>query len=172
MLMNNEQSNNAVWLWMIGIISVIALILAWMAYNRSGENLTTQIEQEGEQIATETGEAANKIGNSVEQTVDNTITAADRTLARAEARAELLAIEAELEVEENYDEAVAKVQSVRADLRNTYANAEASVKAEWREIDTELEQLEQSLRSNSANALETLAGLIILLEEDVRTDEE
>jgi len=159
--MVNQQSNNAGLILAIGIISVVALILAWMAYNRAGTDLSTQIEQGTEEVAVET-----------EQAFETAVNRTDAALARAEARADLIALRAELAAEQNYAEAVAEVQMVRTNLRNAYQNAEVTVQAEWRELDRELEQLEQSLRENSADSLETLSGLILLLEQDVRTDEQ
>lgn len=169
--MNNQSSNFGLVL-LIGVISVTALILAWVAYNRSGENLTMELQQGAQEVAEETEQETRELGSAVEETVDRTMTSAEATLARAEARAELLAIEAEFEAEENYEDALEEVRSVRADLRIAYQNAEGEIREQWREVDQELESLGQSLRAESADALETLAGLILLLEADVRTDEE
>lgn len=155
----NPQTGSAA-LWIIGAISIVALILAWAAYNRSGVDLTEQIEQEVEQAA-----------NEIEMTTEAAITDAELAVERAEARAELLAIQAELEAEENYAEALNEVQEVRADLAETYSAASLEARQEFREIDAELEAAEQSVRNESGDALEVLGGAILLLEEDVRTDE-
>ncbi len=167
-----NQSTNTGWIWFVGIISIVALVLAWMAYNRAGENLSTQVEQVGDELAMEAEQATNQLGSAVEQNTDQVVSSTEAALARAEARAELLALEAELEVEANYQAAVAQVEQVRLDLRNTYQNAEGEVRAQWQEVDQELSDLESSLRTESADALEVLGGLILMLEADVRTDEQ
>ncbi|HMA78181.1 MAG TPA: hypothetical protein VKP88_03485 [Candidatus Paceibacterota bacterium] len=158
--MDNQHTNNTGWIWLVGVFSVAALVLAWAAYNRAGENLSTEIQQQTEELAVD-----------AEQTAETVWDETQATLVRAEARAELLAIQAELEAEANYAAAVAQVRDVRTDLRAAYENAEVAAQVEWRELDTELEQLEQALRANSADTLELLGGLILMLETDVRTDE-
>ncbi len=52
------------------VIAIAALTLAWLAYNRAGEDLENQVGQGLEQAADETGEAAQEASDSVEQTVD------------------------------------------------------------------------------------------------------
>jgi len=170
--MNDSQSGTQAMIWVVGIISIAALALAWVAYNRSGENLTTNLQQEADELALETEQAANEFGSAVAATTNNALNSIDETLARTEARAEILATQAELEAEENYESALASVQSVRADLRQTYNQAEGQAVARFEELDRELDQLEQSIRSESADALEVMAGLVLMLEADVRTDEE
>jgi hypothetical protein len=169
--MDGEQSNKMGWIWVVGIISVIALVLAWMAYDRSGENLTTQIQQEATELVEETEQSISETGNNIKRTAETTQDEAQIRLARAEARAELIALQTEIEAEQNYTETVDRVERVQTNLRSAYQNAETSTQAEWREIDNNLEKLKQSLRSNSADALETARGLILILEDDVRMEE-
>ena len=164
----DNRSNNNTMIWIVGIISIIALVLAWTAFNRSGENVLTEVEQGADEAMME----ANQLGNQVEQTGSEVVTEAELALARAEARADLIAIEAELEAEQNYAEAVAEVQAVRTDLADAYSQTELEARQNWQEFDQELAQAEESLRTNSADALETLGGLILILEADVRTDQE
>jgi len=170
--MEQNQSNNTVLMWVIGIISVVALVLAWTAYNRAGENLTTQIERETGELAAETGQSVDQLGNEIGSAADSAMTATQNSAARVQARAELLAMQAELAAEENYAAATEQVRDLRADLDQTYANTTGAAQMQWQELDAELEQLEQSVRTESADALEMFGGLVLMLEEDVRTDEE
>jgi len=170
--MNNSHSNNTGLMWVIGIISLIAIVLAWMAFNRSGTDVTTAVEREASELAQETEDNLDALGNEIVTTTTNTWDAGAEALARAEARANLAALQVELEVEEDYDAALAGIQGVRADLRATYNQAEGAVQRNWQELDRELEQAEQSIRTESADALEVLAGAILLLEDDVRTEDQ
>lgn len=52
------------------ILSIIALGLAWLAYNRAGEDLGTQVRQGVEQTAEEAGEAVQEGSDEVEQAID------------------------------------------------------------------------------------------------------
>jgi hypothetical protein len=52
------------------VIAVAALVLAWAAYNRAGEDLENQIGQGIEQTAEQAGEAVQEGTDSVEQAVD------------------------------------------------------------------------------------------------------
>jgi len=170
--MERNQTDNTAMMWVIGIISIVALVLAWAAYNRAGENLTAQIERETGELAAETGQAVDQLGGEIESAAGSAMTATQNSAARVQARAELLAMQAELEAEENYAAAAQRVQDLRADLDRTYANTTGAAQMQWQELDAELEQLEQSVRTESADALEMFGGLVLMLEEDVRTDEE
>jgi len=114
-------------MWVIGIISLIAIVLAWMAFNRSGSDVTTVAEREASELAQETENNLDALGNEIVTTTTNTWDAGAEVLARAEARANLAALQVELEVEEDYDAALAGIQGVRADLRATYNQAEGAV---------------------------------------------
>lgn len=170
--MEQNQSNNTGLILVIGIISLVALVLAWTAYNRSGEDVTAQVEQGVAELAMETQQNTNEVENEIEMATSEVVGATQDVLIRAEARAELVTLQAELEAEENYMEAATEVAQLRAELNDTYQNATGEVQMQWQELDQGLEQFEQSARTESADALEVLGGLIIMLEADVRTDQE
>lgn len=168
--MEPKQQTNSGLIIFVGLVAVIALILAWVAYNRSGQDViptTTQsVEEAGNEI-----ESTAEVGSQViEREAEELATDAELAAARIEARAELLAIEAELEVEENYAEAAAAVADVRADLAQQYANASQEVQMEWLELEQDMRELEAELRAGTASALDGLADIILRLEADARTD--
>jgi hypothetical protein len=170
--MNNSHSNNTGLMWVIGIISLIAIVLAWMAFNRSGTDVSTVVEREAGELEQETEDNLDALGNEIVTTTTNTWDAGAEALARADARANLAALQVEFEVEEDYDAALAGIQGVRADLRATYNQAEGAVQRNWQALDQELERAEQSIRTESADALEIVGGAILLLEDDVRTEDQ
>lgn len=140
----------------VAVVAVAALVIAWLAFNRSGDNLSTELQDTSnaavEQVQLETNQAADE---------------AELALARAEARAELVAIEAELEAEENYAEAAAALDEVQADLAASYENASVNAQTEWQEIQDDFSELGRELREGTATSLEVLAGLILQLETEV-----
>jgi F0F1-type ATP synthase membrane subunit b/b' len=168
--MNESQTNQNGVMWVIAIVVILALIIGWMAFNRSGDNLSTEISQEGSELGTETRENYNDVGNNIENSINSVSESAQDLQARAEVRTELLALQTRLSVEEGYDAAADEVKDIRANLAATYEGVEDSAKQNWQQLDIELDQLEQSIRTNSADALETLAGFMLNLEADVRVD--
>lgn len=50
--------------WLALVISAIALIVGWMAYNRTGEDLEERIQRGVEQSLRATGEAANNAADA------------------------------------------------------------------------------------------------------------
>lgn len=156
---NTQRNTNSAMITIVGIIAVAALIIAWAAFNRSGEDLIPTVAQEVEEV-----------GDEIEETAEEAADEAELLAARAEARAELLALEARLEVEENYEEAAAEVEEIQDDLDRAYENASAEARQEYRELEAELSDLEQGLRDGTGDVLELFAGIALLLEDDVRVD--
>lgn len=144
-----QQNSNSLIAWIALIVAIIALVLGWMAFNRSGQDVVPAV-QEGAQEAQE----------------DAALLAA-----RTEARAELLALQTQIAAEEGYDEAAQQAAEIEADLETAYVNARLEASAEWQELQADFENLERELRDESADAAETVAGLIALLGQDLRTDE-
>lgn len=140
----------------IAVIAVAALIIAWMAFNRSGEDFSTEVTDA-------TQNAAVKVETGAEELAAETNVA----LARAEARAELMAIKAELEAEESYGEVVAAVDEIEADLAAAYENASVEAQTEWEELQAEFSELRTDLQAGAATSLEVMAGLILELEAEV-----
>lgn len=143
------------------IVGLIALVIAWAAYNRAGTDLEEQAVQETEEGIAEVEEGAETAAEETEQAA-----------ARAEARTELLAVRARVEADENYAEAVSEVNQIENRLAAAYEDAGEDARQEWAEMQEEFDQLEAGLRSGTANALELFAGLTLLLENEIRVDEE
>ncbi len=136
--------------WTALIISLLSLILAWSAFNRSGQDLSSEVAEDLRMARLEL----------------------QQDLAIVEARADLLALRAQIEAEEQYAETRAEVAEVRNDLRIAYLNAETEVQQEWREMDAALEDLENNLRDESADAVGSLTNALDAIERDIRTDED
>jgi len=159
MKLHYQQGSAAV--WGVGLLAVIALIIAWTAFNRSGQNVAPTVAEEGAEIA-----------NEAEQASEELIGETEVALARAEARADLLALEARIEAEEGLAEVAMEVNEIERALAQTYANASVDVQQEYAEIEASFQELENNLRAGTGDALETLAGLALLLEDEARSDPE
>ncbi|HEY0964226.1 MAG TPA: hypothetical protein VGE31_00310 [Candidatus Paceibacterota bacterium] len=166
---NKAGNSNAI---VIGVVALVIVLIAWWAFsNRAADDLTPgDVDQDT--ILGDPEEDGNDLINNATTSASRAATQAEIAAARAEARTELLAIQARLEAEENYDEAVAEVEAVEADLERTYANATGEVKQEWEETKAEFDKLEQNIRNGSATTLDVLAGLLLMFSSEVRTDEE
>ncbi len=147
------MNNKGIVAWVALGLGVVALILGWVAFNRSGSNLGDEIVQ-----------------NSRENTVELR-QEWRRDLASLEARARLLVLQAQLSANRNYSAASDEIQDIRNNLRSAYANASANAKNGWQQVDQSLESTENKLREGSADALDSLEQAIDRLQAEVRVDE-
>lgn len=156
----------------IGIVAVIALIIAWTAFNRSGEDVLPTVADEAGEAINEVEQAAENTGDAIAGAAAQAEAEVAQAAARVEARTELLALQAELEAEETVADAEAQVQEIENNLEAAYANASAEVRAEYADIQAGLQNLEDGLRDGTGDVLQTIGGLVLLLEDDVRTDDD
>jgi short-subunit dehydrogenase involved in D-alanine esterification of teichoic acids len=140
--------------WIALLVSLAAIGVAWLAYNRTGVNLTGDIQ------------------TSLEENTREFRAETRLALAKAEARARLLALRADLAARRNWDQAAQEVSEIRGNLNEAYRNAEMETSEEFRGMDTNLEGLERNIRNESAESLEGLQGLIENLQQNIRTDEQ
>ncbi len=146
-----RRTTNSTVAWLALIVAIIALLFAVAAFNRTNQHLVADDDNE--------------------VTEDTQESEVDVVAARREAADRLTSIRTEVETDKRYDEAADEVAEIRANLRETYADASADAQEEWRDMEPELEALEQQLRDKSADALGGLASLIRALAGEVRTDE-
>lgn len=142
------------------IVGVVALTIAWGAYNRAGTDLEDQSREEAKEALSQTSRDAQAIA-----------TATERTAKLLDARADLLAIRARVEANEEYSEVVSEVSELENRLRAEYEVADTAARQEWAEIQESFDRLEIGLRSETADVLELFAGLTLLLENEIRVDE-
>jgi len=165
-----QKNSNTGGIIIVAVVAVIALIIGWTAFNRSGEDVSTVVSEETNDVIDMTTRAGNDAINDVTGEINDATNAAERAAARAEARAELAAIEASVAVEENYEAAAAQVAEVRINLAQAYENTTGVVAQEYDKLVVELSQVEDSLRSGTGDVLEFFSGVLLLLEDDVRVD--
>ena len=118
------------------VLAILALILAWTAYRRTGGDLDGLIRDV-------TGGASGP--EAVEWRGE-----------LSEARTRLLAWRPKVEAEENLAQVRRDVTELRESLERTYENAGAGARETWREVDAELERLQARLREGGSDALESL----------------
>lgn len=167
-----EQKNtNSTGLIIFGIIAVAALILAWTAFNRTGEDLENMVAREVEEVYQNSAESVNQTAADAEQSVEEAQDDAVLLAARAEARAEMLAIEARVKAGESLDAVQADIQAVEDNLEQAYIDAEAEASAEWRDIQARFNNIQTGIRNGTADTLEFIGDSIFLLEDEVRVNE-
>ncbi|MEX2405062.1 MAG: hypothetical protein WD579_00495 [Candidatus Paceibacterota bacterium] len=66
-----EKKGNAL-AWLALIVGILALILAWSAYNRAGADLETQVDEQIEETVDETDNSAAAANADVEADTDTT----------------------------------------------------------------------------------------------------
>lgn len=120
------------------VISILALIFAWTAYNRAGVDLSTQVELQVEEERREV----------------------QRELAVAEARIRLASIRAEIAAEEFTEESADEIADVREELAEAYSDTTGEVREGWETMDQGLEVLELQIREGAAESLATLDDVV------------
>lgn len=121
------------------LVAIVALILSWAAYRRSGGDL-----KEVWRDATR-GAAGFRIGEDADQQAD---------LERARDR--LLGHRAEVAADRNLDQVRRDVAEIRARLERSFGSAGAVTRDRWRGLDGDLDRLETQLKEGSSKALATL----------------
>lgn len=148
-----EQNKISLLVWIPTIVSVIALIVAIAAYNKTGQTLRASVTSE---VTEETQDA---------------VQMAEIAAARANARADLILLRTQLAAGEVQEDVGSNITAIRKNLAQAYKDTSDIAQKQWQELDMQFEQLENETREESANALDTLEGLISNLEKDVRSDE-
>lgn len=137
------------------VLAVLALILAWMAYRRTGGDLETLLR-----APWEAGRATieGRSGDGSEAPAAESGEAGWRARL-AEARAKLLENRGEVEAERNLDQVRKDIENIRRDLRTSFDGASEVTQAtleRWRQVDAELERLQTQVRDGSNQAVDTL----------------
>jgi hypothetical protein len=161
---NQDKKQNSA-IIAVTIIAILVLVVAWYTFNSSGEDVIPTAANESQEVAQEVETAAE---------VKVTESAADARLAMAqvEAQAELAIIQARIEAGETYAEVAADLEEIQSNLEVAYANTSVEAQTDWAEAQRSFEYLEQVLRDDTGDALEYFAETSLLLEADVRVDEE
>ncbi len=120
------------------VISILALSIAVAAFNRSGEDLNTVIE------------------NEVDKSAENVKLAT----ARADARLRLISLRARVEAGEERDQVREEINEINTDLSNAYKEAGEEFNAEWNDINSAFEKLGESIRNETDDAADNLENLI------------
>jgi len=141
------------------ILSILALILAWAAFRRTGGELGTLWHDltlgMGERVHVTAGDGSDAVERQTE-------------LARAQTR--LLARRAEVAGERNLDQVRREVAEIRADLERSYRNASAGAKGHWRKLDADLEHLQAQLKEGGSKALDTLDSALAKIRDEAREE--
>jgi len=160
----NQNGNSGIII--VAVVAIIALIIGWTAFNRSGENVIptaqNQLEDAARVVDTQINEVSDDLGKAAE----------DMRLAsaRTTAQTELAALEVRAEADEDSEVIAQEIAEIRADLNTAYNGASAQARQEWTALSVSLTNLEEEVRSGTATALESFGELLISLGGDVRTD--
>jgi ElaB/YqjD/DUF883 family membrane-anchored ribosome-binding protein len=166
-----QKNSNSTLLAITGIIAILALILAWTAFNRTGQDLEDMVADQVEEAYNTSERAVVDGAQAIEDGTEELVDDATLLEARAEARAELIVIEARIEAGEEINEIQADLDAIETDLEQAYANAGQEATQEWNDLQIGLQNIEDGLRTGTAETLEFIGGTVLLLEDDVRYDD-
>ena len=154
----------------VGAVALVVALIGWWAYNKS--IIDRDLSPGDVDPDTVLGDDVNEAINNATSASSRTATDAEIAAARVKAKTDLLALKTRLEAEKESAEAIAAVENLESDLEKVYANATGEVEQEWEEMKVEFDLIEQGLRNGTADTANIFAGLILLFEDEVRTDEE
>jgi hypothetical protein len=123
--------------WLALLLAVLALMLAWGAYKRTG------------------GELRDLWGDV---TLDTS-----KGIDLSEVQARLQRRRAEVQGQRNLRQVSEDVAEIRANLERTYRDTGAGAREQWRELDAELERLQAQLKDGSSKAVDTLDSALAKL---------
>lgn len=148
---SNNYSRSAIIAWLAFIFSALALFLAIVAFNK------TEVRQNwtGERGATPIYEEV-----------------PDRVTTRLRARAELAALRARISANQTGDEIAQEVKVAREKIKAIYEDSGDELRGEAGQIDMDLQNIENAVRTNTAQGLQGLENLINRLEMNIRRDEQ
>jgi hypothetical protein len=79
-----------------------------------------------------------------------------------------MALQARIEADASYATAGDELQAIESDLEMAYQNASTEANEDWSDVKTNFSQAIDSIQTGTANTLEVLAGLVLMLEDEVR----
>src|SRR3954464_6912880 len=126
--------------WLALMLAVLALVVAWAAYKRTGGEVGTVLKDAGVESRGAAG-------------ADSDLTEWREDLAQARDR--LLGRRAEVAGDRNLEQVRRDVEQVRTSLEQAYHKAGAA-KEQWKDVDADLQRLEAQLKEGGAKALATL----------------
>jgi hypothetical protein len=147
------------------LMAIVALILSWAAYRRSGGQLKDVWTDATHGTDLHIGSAEGGGGESPTAALDH-----QADLLKAQAK--LLQHRAEVAGNRNLAQVERDVAEVRRSLERSYQNAGSAGKERWHGVDAELDRLEAQLRQGGSKALASLdAAISKLRDEETKKDE-
>ncbi|HEV2856261.1 MAG TPA: hypothetical protein VHC97_25955 [Thermoanaerobaculia bacterium] len=139
------------------ILSILALVLAWAAFRRTGGELGTLWN-----------DVTRGVGDRVRVTAGDGSNAVERQAELARAQTRLLGRRAEVAAERNLEQVRRDVAEIRADLERSYRNASSGAKERWQGLDADLERLQGQLKDGGSKALDTLDSALAKIRIEAR----
>lgn len=148
------------------LVAIVALILSWAAYRRSGGQL--------KDVLTDATRGTDlHVGNigSAEGSGDEGPAVLDRQADLLKAQAKLLQHRAEVAGDRNLAQVERDVAEIRQSLERSYQGSGAS-KERWQGVDAELDRLEAQLRQGGSKALASLDQAVAKLRNEAGDEKE
>ncbi len=141
------------------LVAILALILSWAAYRRSGGQLKDVLTDATRGTDLHVGSAGDSGGGDSAGPLD-------RQADLLKAQAKLLQHRAEVAGDHNLAQVERDVAEIRRSLERSYQNAGDAAKGRWQGLDGELERLEAQLREGGSKALASLDAAVSKLRDE------
>lgn len=141
------------------LVAILALILSWAAYRRSGGQL--------KDVLTDATRGTDlHVGSIGDTGSEGPAAALDRQADLLKAQAKLLQHRAEVAGDRNLAEVERDVAEIRRTLERSYQGSGAAAKGRWEGLDAELDRLEAQLRQGGSKALASLDAAVSKLRDE------
>lgn len=132
------------------VVSLIALLLSWLAFNRSGTD----------------------VGPVVGEQMDEMQTTLSEQYALLEARTRIAWLRLQITSDTTSEEIASELDDIQHDLAATYEGAQDETQDTWISIQHLFDSFITSLRNGTADTVDDMRGGLDQLEKDLRTPKE
>ncbi len=164
--LENRLKGVALISWISLVLSVIALPIAVMAYNRTGSNLNEDIANTSRTVVDETKETTMDIGEDLNKVTQEIKESSAQAAARMELEARLIALRVDIAENSLTDESLEDLRNSRDNFRAQYNDATGDLKQVSDSVLSNIDRLIENIEDKSEEALVDLDNTVKMLQND------
>lgn len=152
--------------WISLVLSIIALPIAVMAYNKTGSNLNEDLANTSRIVVDETKETTTNIGENLDEATEQIKESSAQAAARMELEARLIALRIDVAANTLDEQSLEDLRNSRDNFRAQYNNASGDLKTLSDSVLSNIDRLIEDIEDESAEALVDLDTTVKMLQND------